>query len=136
MGHVVLTTPVTNILLFKSLAVNLSKVLEISAKDLEAIIYFRAFVVIDNGRTELLKKKEVLELEKEIGRFSDILQEIIDDYETTNNQERSNKTTQEYNEKHLTETINQAQGLRKDLQDSISEKNSESKPIIFYEDYL
>ncbi|CAI2162434.1 10710_t:CDS:2 [Funneliformis geosporum] len=59
MGHISLDTPVTNILLFKVLSTNLSKLLEIPTKKLEDIIYFRAYVVLDNGLTKLLKKKEV-----------------------------------------------------------------------------
>src|SRR5436853_7834035 len=79
MGHFVLVSPVTNIILFKNLAADLSKILGISAKNLEDIIYFRAYVVIDNGLTNLLKKKKVLERKLDLSLISDILQEVIKD---------------------------------------------------------
>src|SRR5947209_7663698 len=79
MGHITLVSPVTNTILFKSLAGNLSKILGISAKNLEDIIYFRAYVVIDNGLTNLLKKKKVLERKLDLRLISDILQEVIQD---------------------------------------------------------
>src|SRR3954468_20607509 len=77
MGHISLIAPVTNIVLFKTLATNLSKLLGVSVKSLEDIIYLRAFVVIDNGLTNLLKKKDILEKKINQQLISDILGEII-----------------------------------------------------------
>src|SRR4051794_6165530 len=80
MGHISLPVPVVNIALFKILATNLSKLLGIPTKKLEDIIYLRAYVVIDNGLTNLLKKKEILEKRldlRSINLINGILQEII-----------------------------------------------------------
>nr|CAG8584891.1 15453_t:CDS:10 [Entrophospora candida] len=74
---------VTNIILFKNLAANLSKILEISAKDLEDIIYLRSYVVIDNGLTKLLKKKKILEKKLDLDLIKEILQEVIQDGSST-----------------------------------------------------
>ena len=77
MGHISLVSPVTNIAIFKALSTNLSNLLEIPTKTLEDIIYFRAYVVLDNGLTNLLKKKEILERKIDPELISSILQEII-----------------------------------------------------------
>src|SRR4051794_27924495 len=79
MGHISLSSPVTNLAIFKSLSTNLSSLLGIPTKSLEDIIYFRAYVVLDNGLTNLLKKKEVLEKKIDPNLISSILQEIIAD---------------------------------------------------------
>src|SRR4051812_45614632 len=79
MGHIALTSPVTNILIFKNLASSLSKLLKISAKNLENIIYFKNYVVIDNGLTNLLKKKEILDKKIDANLINNILQEVAED---------------------------------------------------------
>ena len=79
MGHISLPVPVTNIALFKVLATNLSNLLNIPVKKLEDIIYLRAYVVIDNGSTNLLKKGEVLEKKLDLRLINSILQEVIQD---------------------------------------------------------
>jgi len=85
MGHISLVSPVTNIALFKTLATNLSKLLGIPTKRLEDIIYLRAYVVIDNGLTSLLKKGEVLEKKIDRPLISSILQEIVQNKELNEN---------------------------------------------------
>lgn len=78
MGHISLPVPITNIALFKSLATNLSKLLGIPVKRLEGIIYCWDYVVVDNGLTNLLKKRQVFEKKKiDPALISSILQEII-----------------------------------------------------------
>src|SRR4051794_15825664 len=79
MGHFTLASPVTNIILFKNLVANLSKILGISAKALGDIVYFRAYVVIDNGLTNLLKKKKILGKKLDLSLINSILQEVIQD---------------------------------------------------------
>ena len=81
MGHISLPVPVTNIALFRVLATNLSNLLNIPVKKLEDIIYLRAYVVIDNGLTSLLKKREVLEKKISHSLIGNILQEIIQNKE-------------------------------------------------------
>ncbi|CAJ0837630.1 2876_t:CDS:10, partial [Entrophospora sp. SA101] len=112
MGHITLNTPVTNILLFKSLAANLSKLLEIPAKKLEDIIYFRAYTVADNGLTNLLKKKDILEKEIDLSLMNSILQEIITD------QENLKKVAKKYKEEEK-KIVKQAQELAADYLDFV-----------------
>jgi len=63
MGHIELATPVTHIWFFKAVPSRLSALLGISLRDLEKIIYYEEYVVIDPGSTPL-RKKELLAEDK------------------------------------------------------------------------
>lgn len=117
MGHISLVSPVTNIILFKNLATNLSKVLGISVKSLEDIIYLRSFVVIDNGLSNLLKKKQLFEKKIDQQLVSGILEEII---------------THQDSKK---EVISQAKKLKENLEAEDNKDDMESTTV-FLEDYL
>jgi len=69
-------------LFFRTLASQLSKLLEIPAKKLEDIIYFQSYVVLDNGLSNRVKKKDILEKKVDHQLISDILDEIIEDKNT------------------------------------------------------
>jgi DNA-directed RNA polymerase subunit beta' len=53
MGHIELASPVSHVWFFKGLPSRIGHLLDISLKDLERILYFEAFVVVDAGGTEL-----------------------------------------------------------------------------------
>ncbi len=53
MGHIKLAAPVTHIWYLKGIPSYLGLVLDTSLKDLEQIIYFNSYVVLDPGNTEL-----------------------------------------------------------------------------------
>src|SRR3989338_4205293 len=59
MGHIELACPVTHIWFYKAVPSRLSALLQMTLKDLEKIIYYEEYVVIDPGQTPL-KKKELL----------------------------------------------------------------------------
>jgi len=63
MGHIDLAAPVTHIWFFKAVPSRLSALLDIGLRDLEKIIYYEEYVVVDPG-TSPLKKKELLSEEK------------------------------------------------------------------------
>ena len=63
MGHIELATPVTHIWFFKTVPGRLSALLDISLRDLEKIIYYEEYVVIDPGNLPV-KKKELLTEDK------------------------------------------------------------------------
>ncbi|MCX5696180.1 MAG: DNA-directed RNA polymerase subunit beta' [Candidatus Omnitrophica bacterium] len=63
MGHIELATAVTHIWFFKAVPSRMSALLDIGLRDLEKIIYYEEYVVIDSGTTPL-KKKELLTEEK------------------------------------------------------------------------
>ena len=59
MGHIELAAPVSHVWFFKGLPSRIGHLLDISLRDLERILYFEAYVVIDPGDTSL-KEKELL----------------------------------------------------------------------------
>ena len=63
MGHIELASPVSHVWFFKGLPSRIGHLLDISLRDLERILYFESYVVIDPGDTEL-KEKELLSEER------------------------------------------------------------------------
>jgi DNA-directed RNA polymerase subunit beta' len=63
MGHIELACPVVHIWFLKSLPSKIGNLLDLTLKELEKILYFEAFVVVNAGDTDL-KKGELLSEEK------------------------------------------------------------------------
>jgi DNA-directed RNA polymerase subunit beta' len=63
MGHIELASPVSHVWFFKGLPSRIGHLLDISLRDLERILYFESYVVIDPGETDL-KEKELLSEER------------------------------------------------------------------------
>ena len=63
MGHIELACPVSHVWFFKGLPSRIGHLLDISLRDLERILYFESYVVIDPGETEL-KERELLTEER------------------------------------------------------------------------
>ena len=63
MGHINLVSPCTHVWFFKVMPSPLSAILQMNVRQLERIIYYEEYVVIDGGDTPL-KKKEFLNEEK------------------------------------------------------------------------
>ncbi len=57
MGHIELATPVSHIWFFKINPSKIGQCLDISSKNLEAVLYYVNFIVIDPGNTEFEKKQ-------------------------------------------------------------------------------
>ena len=55
MGHIELASPVAHIWFLKSLPSRIGLLLDMTLKDIERILYFESFVVVDPGMTELHK---------------------------------------------------------------------------------
>src|SRR5213594_610338 len=53
LGHITLTTPVSHVWFFKGLPSRIGHLLDISLRDLERVLYFEAYVVVDAGETDL-----------------------------------------------------------------------------------
>ncbi len=75
MGHIELAAPVAHIWYFKGIPSRIALMLDISPRNLEKIIYFAAYVVIDKGETgletcQVLNEKEYHEAEEKYGRGS------------------------------------------------------------------
>ncbi len=63
MGHIELASPVSHVWFFKGLPSRIGHLLDISLRDLERILYFESYVVVDPGETDL-KEKELLSEER------------------------------------------------------------------------
>ncbi|MFP4082554.1 MAG: DNA-directed RNA polymerase subunit beta' [Candidatus Aminicenantes bacterium] len=57
MGHIKLASPVAHIWFFKSTPSRIGLVLDLSMKDLEKVLYFESYIVIDPGETPLREKQ-------------------------------------------------------------------------------
>lgn len=60
MGHIELATPVSHIWYFRGVPSRISLLLDMSPKELEQVLYFVAFVVLDPGEATELTKKQVI----------------------------------------------------------------------------
>jgi DNA-directed RNA polymerase subunit beta' len=61
MGHIELATPVVHIWFLKSLPSRIGALLDMSLKDIEKILYFESYVVVDPGSTPLQYKELLTE---------------------------------------------------------------------------
>ena len=64
MGHIELATPVTHIWYFKGVPSRIGILLDMSPRQLEKVIYFAAYIVIDPGNATSLAKREILTEQK------------------------------------------------------------------------
>ena len=55
MGHITLATPVAHIWFLKSLPSRIGLMLDMTLREIERVLYFEAFVVIDPGMTEMTR---------------------------------------------------------------------------------
>ncbi len=63
MGHILLASPVAHIWFFKSPPSRIGLVLDLSIKDLEKVLYFESYIVLDPGDTPLKEKQLLTEEE-------------------------------------------------------------------------
>src|SRR3984957_13419416 len=61
MGHIELATPVTHIWYFKGVPSRIGILLDMSPRQLEKVIYFAAYIVIEPGQTTLTKREILTE---------------------------------------------------------------------------
>jgi len=69
MGHIELAVPVSHIWYFKSLPSRIGHLLDLSVRDLEKVLYYESYVMIDAGNTsyksgDLISEDEFMELEE------------------------------------------------------------------------
>jgi DNA-directed RNA polymerase subunit beta' len=75
MGHIELAAPVSHVWFFKGLPSRIGQLLDVTMRDLERVLYFEAYVVIDPGDTPL-EEKQVLSEEQ----FRDVRGEYGDSF--------------------------------------------------------
>src|SRR5206468_10590943 len=64
MGHIELASPVSHVWFFKGLPSRIGQLVDRSLRELEKILYFEEYVVIDPGKVPGLKKKDLLTVDK------------------------------------------------------------------------
>ncbi|MEC7927642.1 MAG: DNA-directed RNA polymerase subunit beta', partial [Candidatus Neomarinimicrobiota bacterium] len=74
-GHITLAVPVVHIWYLKSIPSKLSYLMGLSTRDLEKVIYYEVFIVIDPGKSdrkflELISEEEYNELENQFGHYA------------------------------------------------------------------
>ncbi|MDQ3020747.1 MAG: DNA-directed RNA polymerase subunit beta' [Bacteroidota bacterium] len=80
MGHITLSVPVVHIWYFRSLPTKIGYVLGISSKELERIIYYEAYVVINPGKTNF-KRNQLLTEEE----YSEAMDQMTEDEHNLDN---------------------------------------------------
>jgi DNA-directed RNA polymerase subunit beta' len=78
MGHIELASPTAHIWFLKSLPSRLGLVLDMTLRDIERVLYFEAFVVVDPGMTPL-KKAQLLSEDDYLAK----IEEFGDDFQAT-----------------------------------------------------
>ncbi len=63
MGHIELAAPVSHIWYFKGIPSRMGLILDISPKNLERVLYFASYIVLDRGETDLQYKQVLSETE-------------------------------------------------------------------------
>jgi len=74
MGHITLSVPVVHIWYFRSMPTKIGYILGISSKELERIIYYETYVVINPGKTNYQKQQLITEEE-----YSEVLDAMSED---------------------------------------------------------
>ena len=88
MGHIELAAPCSHIWFFKGVPSKMSLVLDMSPRDLEEVLYFVSYVVIDPGQVPLEKKQTLSDKEYrayyekygnafKVGRGAEAIQELL-----------------------------------------------------------
>ena len=75
MGHIELAAPVAHIWYFKGIPSRIALMLDVSPRNLEKVIYFASYIVVDKGtsgleKCQVLNEKEYHEAEEKYGRGS------------------------------------------------------------------
>jgi DNA-directed RNA polymerase subunit beta' len=64
MGHIELASPVSHVWFFKGLPSRIGQLLDMSLRELEKILYFEEYVVVDPGKVPGLKRKDLLSVDR------------------------------------------------------------------------
>src|SRR5213596_398221 len=73
LGHIALAVPVSHIWFFKGVPSRIGHLLDMSIRDLERILYYESYVVIDPGKTGLKKREIITE-----DQFNEVMDEQPD----------------------------------------------------------
>lgn len=60
LGHIKLASPVSHIWYFRGIPSRMSLILELTPRELERVLYFASYIVLDPGQSKTLKFKQLL----------------------------------------------------------------------------
>ncbi|WP_125567079.1 DNA-directed RNA polymerase subunit beta' [Companilactobacillus insicii] len=112
MAHIELAAPVTHIWYFKGIPSRMGLVLDMSPRNLEEVIYFASYVVIDPGETDLEQRQLLTESEyrKKREEFGD---KFVAKMGAEGIRELLSKVDMDAEVKELRETLKTAQGQKR-----------------------
>ncbi len=114
MGHIELAAPVSHIWYFKGIPSRMGLMLDISPKDLEKVLYFSRYIVIDPGVDTELTKMQIL-TEKE---YMDMRERYDEDFRAEMGAEAIKELLSEIDVEAL------AESLREELKDANGQKRA------------
>jgi DNA-directed RNA polymerase subunit beta' len=100
MGHIELASPVAHIWFLKSLPSRLGMVLDMTLRDIERVLYFEAYVVIDPGMTPL-KRGQLMTEDDYLAK----VEEFGDDFSAAMGAEGVRELLRNLDLKHEIETL-------------------------------
>ena len=113
MGHIELVSPVSHIWYFKGIPSRMGLILDISPRDLEKVLYFAKYIVIDPGDTEL-QKLQILN-EKD---YLDMVEKYDDEFKAGMGAEAIKELLEEIDIDEL------CKALREELKDAAGQKRT------------
>ncbi len=113
MGHIELVAPVSHIWYFKGIPSRMGLILDISPRDLEKVLYFAKYIVIDPGDTELTKLQILNEKE-----YLDMVEKYDDEFKAGMGAEAIKELLQEIDIPEL------CKQLREELTDAMGQKRT------------
>jgi len=117
MGHIELASPVSHVWFFKGLPSRIGHLLDMSLRELERILYFEAYVVVDVGECPEIQEKEILTEEQ----FRDLQDRFPDGFYAGMGAEAI---------KELLARV-EVESLARDLRDSMRTETSQQKRLKF-----
>ncbi|QJC31747.1 DNA-directed RNA polymerase subunit beta' [Enterobacteriaceae endosymbiont of Donacia tomentosa] len=127
MGHIELSSPIAHIWFLKSLPSRIGLLLDMPLKDIEKVLYFESYVVIEEGMSSL-NKKQILSEEQ----YFNALEEFGDEFEAKMGAEAIQSLLKNINLKH------ECKSLRNELNNTNSETKRKkiSKRIKLLESFI
>lgn len=110
MGHIELSSPTAHIWFLKSLPSRIGLLLDMPLRDIERVLYFESYVVVETGMTNL-EKRQILTEEQ----YLDALEEFGDEFHATMGAEAIQFLLKDIN------LVKECENLRTELNDTNSE---------------